>query len=375
MGEISKKSHNIALRCGITTGASAAAAAGAATALLSRGERLEFYKVVNPNGQELVVKIKSVRLDGDKATGIVVKDGGDDPDTTHGLDIVAEVSFIPGTGVEITAGTGVGTVTKPGLQVPVGQPAINPVPRQMITEAVKRELPEGFGARVCISIPMGEEVARRTLNPKLGIVNGLSVLGTTGIVEPMSEDSFKRSLAPQISMAKANGFRTVCLTPGRLGEKWAVEKLGLPVDCVAQMSNFVGYMLEVCVKEGIEGVILVGHHSKLTKIAAGCFHTHNRVADARLETLAAHAALMGASRQVVDRLMRSNTAEEGYQVLKENNLLGVFNRIADAASRRAAEYVYGDLQVGTVLFTMQGDIVAYDANARELGKKLGWKIC
>lgn len=370
MGKRGRKEH---LRSGITTGASAAAAAGAAARFLSSGEKVEAYTIINSAGQELVVKIKSITINEQgTAIGIVIKDGGDDPDNTHGLDIVAEVSFYSGEGVQISSGSGVGIVTKPGLQVAVGEPAINPVPLSMIREAVTRELPAGKGAKVRISVPKGEEVGRRTLNPKLGIVGGISILGTTGIVEPMSEDSFKRSLTPQINVAKAHGYSIICLVPGRLGEKWATEVLGLPQDCVVQMSNFVGYLLEACAKEGITGAILVGHHSKLTKVAAGCFHTHNRVSDARMETLTAHAALAGAPPKVLNSLMKANTSEEGYEILEKNGLLSVFDSVAAAASRRAEDYVFGDLNVGTVLFTMKGEVITLDRKARELGKDLGW---
>ncbi len=361
------------LRSGITTGASAAAAAGAAARVLRCGEIVDTYKLINPVGRELIIKIKSVTTYGSGALATVVKDGGDDPDRTNGLDIIAEVSFVPGADVEISGGPGVGRVTKPGLQISVGEAAINPVPRQMIRQAVANELPEGYGAKVLISVPGGEEVAKRTLNPKLGILGGISILGTTGIVEPMSEDSFKRSLVPQINVAKAYGHKTICLTPGRLGEKWATEVLGLPSECLVQMSNFVGYMLEACVKEGVQEVILLGHHSKLTKVAAGCFHTHNRIADARLETLTAYAALCGAQPDLLKTLLAANTAEEAYYILKDNDLMQVFTMIAEAASRKAAGYVFDDLTVGTVLFTMQGELIACDQNARELGAKLGWK--
>ncbi|MHB9093972.1 MAG: cobalt-precorrin-5B (C(1))-methyltransferase CbiD, partial [Eubacteriales bacterium] len=274
----------------------------------------------------------------------------------------------------ITGGPGVGVVTKPGLQVRVGEPAINPVPRQMITEAVGNYIPEGVGVRIEVSVPGGAEAARKTLNPKLGIEGGISILGTTGIVEPMSEDAFKRSLVPQIEMAKAYGYSSVCLTPGRLGERWATEKLNIPSEAIVQMSNFVGYMLNACVDLGIKDVLLTGHHSKLTKVAAGCFHTHNKVSDARLETLAAFAGLLGASPRVIGELLEANTSESALEILQSNELMGVLPLVAAKAARRAMEHVFGELRVGVVVFNMGGDILAADNNAIEIGREMHWRI-
>lgn len=361
------------LRPGITTGASAAAAAQAAVLMLFRREEILSAKVTNPQGRELVVPVKAVALHQESATATVIKDGGDDPDITTGLEITVTVRKIP-TGIMITGGPGVGTVTKPGLQVPVGEPAINPVPREMMASAVKPFLPEGTGVCIEVSVPGGVEAARRTLNPKLGITGGISILGTTGIVEPMSEEAFKRSLAPQITMAKAHGFTTICLTPGRLGERWAADILGIPGEAVVQMSNFVGYMLNSCVTQGIRNVILIGHHSKLTKVAAGCFHTHNKVADARLETLAAYAGLLGAGAPVIGELLAANTSEGALEILRRHNLMGVMPLIAAKAAARAMEHVFGDLRVGVVMFTMSGEVLAADANAVEIGRELGWQI-
>ncbi|PKM81085.1 MAG: cobalamin biosynthesis protein CbiD [Firmicutes bacterium HGW-Firmicutes-14] len=375
------------LRPGITTGASAAAAAQAAVIILFKGEEIRAATVKNPQGREITVPVHSVSLYGNGARASVIKDGGDDPDVTDGLEITATVSRIDGADfvngadvvseadvVEITGGPGVGTVTKPGLQVPVGEPAINPVPRQMITEAVCSFLPEGIGVRVEVSVPGGAEAARKTLNPKLGIEGGISILGTTGIVEPMSEDAFKRSLVPQIEMAMAHGYSTVVLTPGRLGEKWAAGKLGIPPEAVVQMSNFVGYMLNACVRLKIKNVILLGHHSKLTKVAGGCFHTHNKVSDARLETLAAYAGLLGAGSGVIRQLLAANTSEGALEIIRDNGLTEVMPVIAARAAKRAEEHVFGGLRVGVVMFTMGGEVLAADKNAVEIGREMNWQI-
>lgn len=361
------------LRPGFTTGASAAAAAQAAAVRLFTGEEIQQARLISPQGREIIIPIKDIKSSGSSVTATVIKDGGDDPDNTHGLEITAIVSAGE-PGIVITGGPGVGTVTKPGLQVPVGEPAINPVPRQMILDAVREIVPDGGGLRIEITVPGGAEAARKTLNPKLGVIGGISILGTTGIVEPMSEDAYKRSLVPQIEMAKAHGYTTICLVPGRLGEKWVAEKLGIPQEATAQMSNFVGYMLNACVDLGIKNVIIIGHHSKLTKVAAGCFHTHNKVADARLETLAAMAGLLGAPQPVIAELLDANTSEGALEILRDNGLLEVLPMIAARAAKRAMEHVFGELRVGVVLFNMAGEILAADSNADQIRGELHWQI-
>ena len=362
------------LRPGITTGASAAAAALAAVKMMFEQKTIHSAKITNPQGREIIVPVKDVVRHSEEVTATVIKDGGDDPDITHGLPITVKVKQGEPGVIYITGGPGVGTVTKPGLQVPIGEPAINPVPRQMIIDAVKSYLPEGAGVIITVSVPGGAEAARRTLNPKLGIVGGISILGTTGIVEPMSEEAFKRSLVPQIEMAKAYGFSTICLTPGRLGERWATEKLGVPQEAIVQMSNFVGYMLNACVELGIKNVLLTGHHSKLTKVAAGCFHTHNKVSDGRLETLAAFAGLLGASPQIIGELLEANTSEGALEILQNNGLPEVLPMVAVRAAKRAEDHVFGELRVGVIMFNMAGYVLAEDSNAMEIRGELNWQI-
>lgn len=360
------------LRSGISTGASAAAAARAAALLLFHGETRERIVIVNPEGLHIEVPVKVLNKNGDCARAVVIKDGGDDPDVTHGLEIVVEASAGPD-GINIRGGVGVGVVTRPGLQVAVGQPAINPVPRKMIMDAVADLVPPGEGLELTVSIPRGEEVAPRTLNPRLGITGGISILGTTGIVRPMSEEAFKKSLEPLVDMAVAAGHRRVVLTPGRMGARMAVDKHGFPQEAVVEMSNFVGYMLDVCADRGLEAVLLWGHFGKLVKIAAGIFHTHSRMADGRLETIAAHAGASGASAMLIKKILEATTAEEALGLLRENGLTGVFGTIAARASARAGEYTRGRLRVGTALLGLDGTIVGLDGAARSIGREMGWQ--
>lgn len=361
------------MRTGITTGASAAAAAKAAAMFLFDGRRPAEVTVLNPDGKQIRVPVQRYfELPGVQGA-VVIKDGGDDPDVTHGLEIIATVTAADRRGVTIRGGEGVGTVTRPGLQVPVGEPAINPVPRWMIETAVSGVLPPGSGCIVTISVPGGAKAAERTLNPRMGIQGGISILGTTGIVRPMSEEAFKDSLAPQVDLALAAGYRSAVLTPGRMGYRWALEH-GLPEKAVVEMSNFVGFMLDQCADKGIEKVLLWGHHGKLIKVAAGIFHTHSRVADARGETMAALAASLGADRDTILSLLACNTTEAMVEILYTNNLMPVLELAAERASARAGEYVQGRLEVGTALLSMTGRVLAADRRAREMGCAMGWRL-
>ncbi len=362
------------LRTGITTGTCAAAAAKAALLALS-GRQADYVEVLSPQQARIRVPIASAAVLGPGlAKASVVKDAGDDPDITNGAEIVAEVGLSKETGVVLAGGQGVGRVTKPGLAVAVGQPAINPGPRQMITQAVQELLPPGRGAVVTVSIPDGERLAARTLNPLLGIVGGLSVIGTTGIVEPMSEEAFKKSLVPQISMVRAFGYDDIVFTPGKIGRDIAVNRHRLPADAVIQTSNFIGYMLEKAVELGIKRVLLLGHPGKIVKVAAGVFHTHNKMADARLETIAAYLAAGGAPAGTVRRVLACTTTEAAMEIIRDCGLNGVYAVLAERASIRAGRYVFGDLTVGTAIVSLQGGMLGCDSNAQAIGGSLGWAI-
>lgn len=360
------------MRTGITTGACAAAATKAAI-LVWAGNPATVVTVTSPQGRGIKVSIAESKKTVSGGYAAVIKDAGDDPDITHGATLTSSVEILPGTDILIKAGRGVGVVTKPGLSVSIGEPAINPGPRQMILTAVQDVLPEGYGAVVTVSIPEGESLAERTLNPALGIVGGLSIIGSTGIVEPMSEEAFKNSLAPQISIVQALGHERIIFVPGRIGQNIALKQ-GLPEELIVQTSNFIGYMLEAAVRYGMKQVLLLGHLGKIAKVAAGIFHTHNRMADARMETIAAYAAASGAKQQTVKELLACATTEAAIPIIRENGLSQVFSLLAERASFRSTRYVFQDLQVGTVIVTLQGEILGMDGMAVELGGSLGWNI-
>lgn len=358
------------LREGFTTGMCAAAAAKAAALLLFYNSAPAAVTVTAPSGRKITLPVaEAVAGEGWARCG-VVKDAGDDPDVTDGLTICATVRPAA-SGVVLRGGEGVGVVTRPGLAVPVGEPAINPVPRRLIIQEVAAVLPPGEGAEVTISVPGGERVAKETFNPRLGIVGGISILGTTGIVKPMSEEAYRDSLACAVAVAAAEGCRRLVLVPGRTGERIAVADYGFPPAAVVQTANFVGYILERAAAAGIEEVLLWGHHGKLMKVAGGIFNTHSRVADGRLEILAALAAAEGAAPVLVNRLLGLATVEEAAALLEEAGLRHLFSAAAERASRRAAAYVRHRLRAGAVLLDRKGTILGLDQAAREIAGSLG----
>ena len=243
------------------------------------------------------------------------------------------------------------------MQLPVGEPAINPGPRRLI-QNIADEFKIG-GLEIEISIPDGVELAKKTLNPILGVEGGLSVIGTTGVLRPMSEEAFKNSLVPQIDVAKAAGFDTLVFVPGKIGEEIA-KKLGFDGGAIIQTSNFIGFMLEAAAERQIKQVILCGHIGKLAKVAAGVFHTHNRVADGRLETLAAYSAAAGLKASEVQKILDANTTEDAAQIISANHLEKVYKKIAERASSRAQRYVFGKLTVKTILVDFAANILGSD---------------
>lgn len=362
-----------ALRSGYTTGTCAAAASQAALEMLVAGRQIDVVAVDLPDGGILEVPVKKVWCQNNQAIAEVIKDGGDDFDVTHGISILAAVQLLPREDIILEGGTGVGKVTKPGLAVRVGRAAINPVPCQMICRAVRKVLPAGRGVKVVISVPDGEKVAVRTLNPRLGIMGGISILGTSGIVRPMSEEAYIDSLVPQIDQALALGHQKLVLTPGGMGARRA-GKMGIPEDAVVQTSNFIGIMLDQCALRSVKGILLLGHIGKLIKVAAGIFNTHSKIADARREILAAHAAMFGASNQVIMKIMELNTLEASVELIRANQLDRVYHSVAEGVSRRCRERLNQDIRVGTVLYALNGDILACDDGALEIGRESGWQI-
>jgi len=357
-------------RRGYTTGACAAAASKAAVAMLVSGEPVKEISIETPAGITLHLPLVDTELGDGRAKCAVIKDGGDDPDVTTGLKIFAETRFVKEKGIRIKAGEGIGMVTMPGLKVAPGQPAINPVPMRMILKEVAEVLPEYKGVEIVLRVPGGEEVAKKTYNPRLGITGGISILGTTGIVHPMSEEAWKESLALELKVKAAGGLKNAVYIFGNDGEGFVTSQLGVDSQCIIKTSNFVGYMLEKAVENKLESILVAGHLGKLVKVAGGIFHTHSKIADARMEILAAFAALEGASRAEVAQIYECRTTEAAAAVIDGRGLQKVYGRVVSSVSRRCSEYTLHKIKVGSVLFNSQYLMLAMDDNAREILKRL-----
>jgi cobalt-precorrin-5B (C1)-methyltransferase len=360
------------LRRGYTTGTAAAGAAKAATQVLYSDKTISEVKVDTPAEIVVDLEIKDIKKSEKMVSCTVIKDGGDDPDITDGLEIVVEAGRFDN-GIQIKGGQGVGMVTKPGLAVEVGKAAINPVPRQMITEEVKKVLPANTGVELKIKVPQGEEIAQKTFNPRLGIKGGISILGTTGIVEPMSKKAYKESLVLALDQAIAEDKKELVFIFGNYGKRMA-ESLGVPSNRWVKMSNFVGYMLKRAAEKGIQRIILLGHTGKLVKVAAGIFDTHSKVADARLETIAAYTASLGGSQELIQQILGANTTEEVIGILRKAGLAeDVFAILAKRVVDRAEEKVNCQLDFAAILFSMEQEILgSYQAGLEEGDD--GWKI-
>jgi cobalt-precorrin-5B (C1)-methyltransferase len=322
--------------------------------------------VPSPFGVRFEILVKEAKkLNDDTGMATVVKDAGDDIDATDKLEISAIVKLTEDGKVIIRSGTGIGIVTKPGLQVPIGESAINPMPKRMIEESLKEVLPSGKGADVKLNIPEGEKVAAKTLNPKLGIIGGLSVLGTTGLVKPLSMEACRRSLVPQIDVALSAGCERVFFVPGNIGERIAKNLFNPPEDAIVQTGDFVGYMLDKAADKGVKEILFLGHPGKLAKVAAGIFNTHHKVADARNEVVAAYAGGEGADASLVNRILQSNTTEEAIVLLKQAKLSDrVFDRIAERVSLRISERVQQKIKISVILVSLDGEVLGADNNAR-----------
>ncbi|HWP95266.1 MAG TPA: cobalt-precorrin-5B (C(1))-methyltransferase CbiD [Syntrophomonadaceae bacterium] len=361
------------LRYGYSTGTCAAAACKAALLKLLNEEDVQKVVITLPVGSSVEIPVKKAILEGAGATAEVVKDAGDDPDVTHGISICSHVELLNKPEIIIMGGQGIGQVTKPGLAVPVGEAAINPVPRKMITTALQELLPTGWGARASISAPEGEKVARKTMNPRLGIMGGISILGTSGLVRPMSQEAYLDSLIPQIRQAQALGHKTLVLTPGGMGARMAAEN-GIHPEAVVQTSNFIGAMLEECAHHGVEEILLFGHIGKIVKVAGGIFNTHSKVADARREILAVHAALLGAPLKAIQEIMEVNTMDAAVGLITDFHLQAVYASLAAAASQRCQARLGEGIIIGTVLYALDGTILGFDETASKLGGRMGWSL-
>lgn len=311
------------LRCGYTTGTCAALAAKASASMLLSGKHIEKAHILTPKGLIVEAMLHDITMDREKAVCAVEKDSGDDIDATRGMLIYAEVSFRKDGKVLIDGGKGIGRVTRRGLQQNVGEAAINKVPKQMIVEEVLKVCEEyGYdgGLNVIISAPMGEEIAKKTFNANLGIVGGISILGTTGIVEPQSLQALVDTIEAEIKMISADHKKDIIITPGNYGEDFLksypfAEKIP-QIKC----ANFIGETIDFLINYEFENVLLVGHIGKFVKLSANMLNTHSMFGDGRAEIITAHAGVSGADKETLIRLMDSVTTDEALEILDEVHL-------------------------------------------------------
>lgn len=360
------------LRCGYTTGSAAAAASKAAALMLLFGERIEHVHLVTPNGTELLLAIEDIEIGSDFVSCAVKKDAGDDPDVTNGIQIYAKAARFSAQQPEIRieGGKGVGRVTKAGLDQPPGAAAINSVPREMIRlELLEVMEKAGYigGLLIEISVPGGEEIAARTFNPRLGIVGGISILGTTGIVEPMSDAAVIDTIRIEMNVKRTAGFEYLLLTPGNYGEDFLSGTMGFPIGTAVKCSNYIGEALEHAVSVGFRGVLLVGHIGKLVKLACGMMNTHSRYGDCRAEIFASHAALCGADTDTVRKLMESVMTDDMLDIVKQEGLLSsVACSIGEKIAFHVTEKMKGVTEVGIVVFSNRKGVFFQTPNVPDL---------
>ena len=337
---------------GVTTGTIATACSLAALDVIVESQEIVCVKVETPKKTLDIIIDECKLVSPTKAYAVAHKNPYNDPDVTVNLDIVATVELLDKSDEEsnviITGGDGVGKITKPGLQIPVGEYAINPVPRSMIVKNLSDKVPDGKTALVTISIPEGEEIAKKTMNPKLGIVGGISVLGTTGIARSMSSEAYKNSIVTQLDVALASNIEDLVFVPG------ALKDLNVSKEQIVQTGNFVGFMFEEAAKRGINKFTYFGHMGKLIKVAGGIFDTKHAVADGRREIMVTHAALCGADKEHLQLLFDSKTTDDMMAILEECNLSReVSNSIALAIRERCMQRFELDLNV--ILVDMEGN--------------------
>lgn len=363
------------LRLGYTTGTCAALAAAAAATLLLTGEKNERRSLATPKGIDVDAEILDAASDGNAARCAVRKDAGDDPDATDGILVYATVEKRPDDAIVVDGGRGVGRVTRKGLEQPVGAAAINSVPRRMIEKEVRRACDAaGYrgGMSVVISIPEGETVAARTFNPTLGIVGGISVIGTSGIVEPMSAAALTDAIAVEMRMHQAEGVRRLILTPGNYGENFLREHGELRGRPTVKCSNFIGEALDMAAGLGFEDVLVVGHAGKLVKLAGGIMDTHSRVADCRMELLALHAALAGADARTAREVLEAMTVDDGIDIvdalgLREAVMESLLEKIDHYLRRRSRDA----FAAGALLFTNRHGVLGATEGARSIMARWG----
>lgn len=362
--------NNKKMRFGYTTGTCAAAASKAAAQMLLSGEEIGEIPFLTPKGILLNLEILHIEKGEDFVSCAVRKDAGDDPDMTDGLEIFCRVKKIRDSKIVLDGGPGVGRVTKKGLEQPVGNAAINKVPRSMILKAAEdvcSEYDYEGGLEIVISVPKGEEAARKTFNPRLGIQGGISILGTSGIVEPMSESALIKTIEVEMRQRIENGSRFLLVTPGNYGSAYLKEHMDLPLEEAMKCSNYVGETIDMAVSMGVEGILFVSHIGKFIKVAAGIMNTHSRCADARAEVLAANAMRAGISAKTALDILNTVTTDEALVLIeREGKLQDTIKEVTDRISYYLHHRAYDRMKLGAVIFSNEFGYLGETEKAGEL---------
>ena len=342
------------LRCGYTTGSCAAGAAKAAAEMLLSREKLENISIDTPAGIVLTLMLCDIHIEGNHASCCIVKDAGDDPDASDKIEIYARVSKRADSKIIIDGGEGIGLITRSGFWGKSGTAAINPVPRKMITDELLKVSNCGFN--VLIYAPRGKEIAKKTFNSNLGIIGGISIIGTKGIVEPMSEDALKKSIYIEIDDAYERGNKEIVLFLGNYGEK-VVEDLNL-VGAKIKISNFIGDMMLYSKSKGFGKITLVGHIGKLCKLSIGAFNTHSKICDVRIEAFVYYLALNKAPIELINCVNECKTSEEALNLIKDSNYSVVINKMIEGCKERIKRYLKDDeSNIDVIMYSMDHGIL------------------
>jgi len=349
-------------RKGFTTGTCAAASSMAAILSIIKQQKVQNVDVTLPKGNSLNIKIHSCEFNKNSARCSVIKDGGDDPDVTHGAEIIVELSLTDNVNqIEIDGGEGVGIVTKPGLGLEINKPAINPVPKKMIYQnlsQVANEILRQNGIKVVISVPKGKELALKTDNPRLGIVGGISILGTSGIVIPFSTASFAASIRQNLDVALAMGNDTIVLTTGGRSEEFSKSLVDLPEHCFVQMGDFSGYAIQQCAKKGIKKAYVVGFIGKLSKMAKGVKQTHVKGSKVDMGFLSKLATESGAEVSVANKIKAANTARHVQEIIQKSQSNEFFNKVCSNVYEQMKGHSENKVLLEVILFDFDGSVLS-----------------
>ncbi|TJX13536.1 cobalamin biosynthesis protein CbiD [Tissierella creatinini] len=339
------------LRCGYTSGSCATAAAKAAAIMLETGEIIDYIEIDTPANIKLKLKVNNQNISKEYVSCSIKKDAGDDPDNTDGIEIFAEVGRRDDGNIIIDGGEGIGRITRKGLFGEIGQAAINPVPRQMIEKELTTVSSSGYN--VLIYAPLGEIIGKKTFNKNIGIEGGISIIGTKGIVYPMSEEALLKTIYMEVDMVEeSHGLDNIVLVPGNYGEKIA-ENLGIKGPII-KVSNFIGDSLLYVYNKGFKSITLIGHIGKFSKLSIGAFNTHSKICDGRMEAFVYYLALMGAGKDVLERVNNAITAEEGLSICIEEGYGQVLIYMEKGAEERVRKYLKDEqYSIKVVIYSME----------------------